>query len=223
MADEEKPEPDESKPAAKPKSGKRATGKTGADDSKPASADSAKAGSADAAAADAKSAETDSDSDEAPRGGESRERVSAAAKAAQEKASAAADAARREAERSYSEARTSIADSDDRTIAIVVYALYLAMFVTGGVAAIVGVILAYLKKDGEDALTRSHFDFQIRTFWLGLAGVLVSLVLMMTIIFIVIGVPLLIAVTVWWLLRIVIGLVRLLDRKPIPDPKTWLV
>lgn len=148
-----------------------------------------------------------------------REARQARMKEAQAKAGAAAGAARGHAERSFADARSSISDSDDRTIAIVNYVLYLLTGPTGGISAIVGVILAYIKKDTADPGLASHFDFQIRTFWIGLVASLISILLM----FVIIGIPLFIALAVWWLLRSVVGLVRVLDRKPIPDPHTWLV
>lgn len=150
---------------------------------------------------------------------ETREKMSSAARSAQDRASKAASAARDEASRSYSDARSSISDSDDRTIAIVSYILYLATFVTGGIAAIVGVILAYLKRDTENPVLAGHYEYLIRTFWIGLVGSLICIVLF----FVIIGIPLFIALAVWWLLRLVVGVVRLLDNKPIPDPKTWLI
>ena len=116
-------------------------------------------------------------------------------------------------------ARATIAESDARTIAIAAYALNLGAWVTLGASAVVAVILAWVKRDTADIDTASHLRFQIRTFWIGLAAFVLSLVL--TTIFI--GVLGMIALAVWWTLRNTIGLIRLVERRPVRDPKTWLV
>jgi len=152
-----------------------------------------------------------------------RERAAAAASEASEEASRAATRAREEASKSYAEAKSSISDSDDKTIAIVSYVLFLAIFVTFAVAAVVGVILSYLKKDTDDPVLANHFEYQIRTFWIGLGALAISIVCFLTIILIPLAVLIWFVTGVWWLLRNVIGLVRLLDGKPHPDTKTWLI
>jgi len=57
----------------------------------------------------------------------------------------------------------------------------------------------------------SHFEWQIKTFWYGLAGAVVSWLLM----FVLIGFPLLLAVLVWVIYRIVKGWLALNDGKPV--------
>lgn len=117
-------------------------------------------------------------------------------------------------------ARATIAESDERTIALAGYLLGLGAWVTLGASAVVGAVLAWVKKDtAVDPVIASHLRFQIRTFWIGLAAFVVGLVLTT----IVIGVVVLIALAVWWTLRNAVGLIRLIERKPIRDPQTWLV
>ncbi|GEM_PF-901029 len=131
----------------------------------------------------------------------------------------AAEAAQEHTRAHMDSARSTIGESEDRTISIAVYVLYLAVGITGGISALAGIVLAYVKKDTVDPVLASHFQFQIRTFWIGLATMIVGLVLTI----ILIGVPILIALAVWWLLRNVVGLIRLLEGKPIADPKAWLI
>lgn len=116
-------------------------------------------------------------------------------------------------------ARATIAESDDRSLAVAAYVLFLTAGVTGGLGAVVGVILAHVKKRTASATLASHMEFQVRTFWIALAAGLIGLVL--TPIFI--GVLVLIALGVWWLLRSAVGLIRLLEDKPIRDPHSWLI
>ncbi len=131
----------------------------------------------------------------------------------------AAESAQEQTRVHMESARAIISESNDRAITIAAYALYLAIGVTGGLSALAGVILAYVKQDTLDPVLASHLKFQIRTFWIGLVAGLVGLVL--TIVFI--GVLILIALAIWWLIRNVVGLIRLLEGKPINDPKTWVV
>lgn len=105
-----------------------------------------------------------------------------------------------------------------RTFTHVLYALYAVYWLTGGVSVLVAIILNYLKRD-EAAGTpyEPHFTWQIRTFWLGLAGHLIGAAL----IFVLIGIPILWAVAIWTLYRIIKGWLYLYDNKPLRDPRSW--
>ena len=55
--------------------------------------------------------------------------------------------------------------SDDRAIALAGYLLLLAAPFTAGMTALVAVALAYARRPLAERLARSHYVFQIRTFW----------------------------------------------------------
>src|SRR5205823_9746562 len=55
----------------------------------------------------------------------------------------------------------------DINLALIVYILYCVGYFTG-VTALIGVIIAHVKVDEADPVLRSHYQFQIRTFWIGL-------------------------------------------------------
>ena len=130
------------------------------------------------------------------------------------------------------------ARSEDDTLAVVGYVLLLAGFVTSGVTSLVAVILAYVKRDSTDALAASHFNSQIKTFWIGFLGTLIGFVVMLAgaggggyaaylangpqggtggfpaeavaaIVAASVGGLLLIGTQVWVLVRCIIGLIRL--------------
>ena len=62
-----------------------------------------------------------------------------------------------------------------RTMAIIVYALMLASFVSLHMAAIVAVILAYVKRpDARGTIWETHFDTVISTFWIALVVLIVG-------------------------------------------------
>jgi uncharacterized membrane protein len=88
-----------------------------------------------------------------------------------------------------------------------------------GVTAIVGVVLAYVWKGEAHAdWETSHYDYLIRTFWIGLIGSVVSVLLMIVLI----GFLLLLATFVLVVVRCVLSLVNAQKRMPMPNPDTWL-
>lgn len=94
----------------------------------------------------------------------------------------------------------------------VMYALYAAGFVTGGLTTIAGVILAYVKRgDLPGTWLATHVDWAIRTFWVGLLGGIVFAALSVF----VIGIPLLFALACWVIYRIVKGWLRLNEKRPV--------
>lgn len=105
--------------------------------------------------------------------------------------------------------------ADAKRLATICYALYAASCLVG-VTAIAAIIVNYLKRDDvAGTWVASHFEWQIKTFWYGLAGAVVSWLLM----FVLIGFPLLLAVGVWVIYRIVKGWLALADGKPVDASK----
>lgn len=79
-----------------------------------------------------------------------------------------------------------------------------------GITFFVAVIIAYLKRgEAEGTVYRSHFDAVITTFWVGLLGSIVGVLLAL----ILIGYVVLAIVAVYVIYRVVIGIVRALDRR----------
>lgn len=105
----------------------------------------------------------------------------------------------------------------DNSLVLIVYVLYLAAFFTG-ITELIGVVIAYVKIEDTDPVLRSHYQFQIRTFWIGLLYVVVGVPLCMVII----GFPLLVWSAVWFLVRVVKGILALNEGKPIANPTSWL-
>jgi uncharacterized membrane protein len=108
---------------------------------------------------------------------------------------------------------------DERQMAFVIYILYLAHFVPvlGWVATVVGLVLAYMERPTAPAWLQSHYLYQIRTFWIGLLYGTVSLLLCV----ILVGIPLLMATWIWFIVRCALGLSRLLRTEPYPTPESW--
>ena len=112
----------------------------------------------------------------------------------------------------------SSAFSDDRQMALIIYILFLVGFATAHIASIVGLVLAYVNRDSAPEWLRSHYTFQIRTFWIGLLYFAIAGVC----IFILIGIPMLVAVTVWFIVRCALGINRLMKNEAYPTPESWI-
>ena len=105
----------------------------------------------------------------------------------------------------------------DIGLAFIVYLLYFAGYLTG-ITKIIGVIIAHLQWRSADPIARSHFQFQIRTFWIGLLYLAVGAVL----IFVVVGAFVLLWWLVWSIVRNIKGVLALNENKPIANPTSWM-
>ncbi|HZJ95218.1 MAG TPA: hypothetical protein VFD11_06620 [Thiopseudomonas sp.] len=99
----------------------------------------------------------------------------------------------------------------------IVYILYLVGIVFG-ITGIVGVVMAYINKGDAPDWLKTHYQFQIRTFWIGglymFIGVLLALVL--------IGYLVLLFWVVWLIVRSVKGMKYLDQKEAHPNPKGWM-
>jgi uncharacterized membrane protein len=98
----------------------------------------------------------------------------------------------------------------------IIYVLYLVGLVVG-VTAIVGLIMAYVYRDDAPDWLRTHYELQIRTFWMMLLYAVISGILCL----ILIGFLLLLVVAVWWIVRCVKGLKYLEQKAPYPNHLGW--
>lgn len=96
--------------------------------------------------------------------------------------------------------------------------LYLSSFVLG-ITGLVGVVLAYVwKGQGGEEWEQSHYQYLINTFWIGLVGGVVSVVLMVVLI----GFLLIFAVGALVVVRCVLSLINAQKREAMPNPGTLL-
>ena len=121
---------------------------------------------------------------------------------------------------------------DDKTLPMVVYVLYLIGF-AGGLTLLIGFIMAYVLKGNAGPIARSHFVFQIRTVWIGLAWALLGGVIAL------VGLPLTLVligflflklafgifglIGIWFLVRCVVGLIYASRGEAYPRPAAWLI
>jgi uncharacterized membrane protein len=99
-----------------------------------------------------------------------------------------------------------------KQVTMVVYALQALGFLTGGVTAIIAIVVNYVKReDVAGTLYQSHFDWQIRTFWWGLLWGVVGMLLMI----VVVGFAVLFVAWIWTIYRVVKGWLKLTEGKPV--------
>jgi uncharacterized membrane protein len=107
--------------------------------------------------------------------------------------------------------------SQTDSTAKIVYILYLVALLSG-VTALIGVVMAYVNMGDAPEPLRTHYRFQIRTFWIGLLYFVAAGLLTLA----VVGAFLIPLVAVWYIVRCVKGLQYLGRGEPYPNAATWL-
>ncbi|ATZ66086.1 MULTISPECIES: DUF4870 family protein [Acinetobacter] len=124
----------------------------------------------------------------------------------------------------------SVDQDPNRTLTLILYVLYIIAIFTGGLLAIVALIINYVKRrDVQGSIFESHFTWQIRTFWWYLAWNIIAFIPFLFLFFtgdnpnVFAGVALS-AVTfafavvfvawIWIVYRAIRGLIALNDNKP---------
>ena len=93
-------------------------------------------------------------------------------------------------------------------ISYVTYAVGLLILFT----SVVGVIMAYVKRDeAQGSIYASHIDYLIKTFWVSLVGTVLGTFTTL----ILIGWLILLVTAIWFIYRVVIGLIKLNEDKPV--------
>jgi len=121
--------------------------------------------------------------------------------------------------------------NDDRMIAGITYVLFLLLPTFFPV--LIGLVLAYANRDTPSALLRSHYVFQIRTFWIFFGWAVIALaligmgiplsILLVGIPAVILGAAILCGLSLFFALRCVVGLIYLAQGRPYPRPQTWLI
>jgi uncharacterized membrane protein len=119
-------------------------------------------------------------------------------------------------------------ESEGKPAALIAWGLYILSLPSANLLAVVGLIVAYAGRGGSDGLSRAHIDAQIRLFWsvfwwtillwIGIGVWLVSIFLepamglVLAPVAVLLGLGLLL-LTVWFTIKSLIGLFRLLGDK----------
>ncbi len=98
-----------------------------------------------------------------------------------------------------------------------VYLLFIANIIIQFLG-FVAVVIAYIHKDDAAAWLQSHYQFQIRTFWMGLLYLFIGVLFA----FFLVGYLILVFWVIWVVVRCVKGMKYLDQQKPHPNPTSWL-
>lgn len=99
----------------------------------------------------------------------------------------------------------------------IVYILYLVSIIFN-ILGIVGVVMAYVNRSDAPDWLRSHYQFQIRTFWIGLLYFFIGVILT----YVWIGVLILFFEVIWMIIRCVKGMKYLEQQEAHPNPTAWM-
>lgn len=106
---------------------------------------------------------------------------------------------------------------DDRGLAFAVYILYFVGYLTG-ITSLIGVTIAYLQQYSASTELKTHYTFQVRTFWIGFVFLVVGGLFLVS----GVGILILLGGFFWSLMRNVKGLLALNRNEPIANPNSWL-
>ncbi|EAT15490.1 hypothetical protein HTZ97_14960 [Desulfuromonas acetoxidans] len=112
---------------------------------------------------------------------------------------------------------TIVENKSSEKTAKLIYILYLVGIVLG-ITGIIGVIMAYVYRGDAPVWLRSHYDFQIRTFWIGALYIFVGGLLSAFLI----GYLLLLFWLVWLAVRCAKGLKALEEQQAPPNAASWI-
>jgi len=102
-----------------------------------------------------------------------------------------------------------------RKLMHILYALYAIFWLTGGVTALIAIIVDYVKRDdARGTLYASHFAWQIRSFWWSVAWAVLGGALFVSVVLIPLAFAVWAILSLWMLYRIVKGWLYLHDSKP---------
>ena len=115
--------------------------------------------------------------------------------------------------------------TDSRLVPMFGYFLVFLMVMTMGVSGILALLLANFREEKAPDWLKSHYEFQKRTFWIGIAPTLLVFFAVMRlhltdqrIILVLLAIPL--AYTAG---RAVLGFNHLFYQRPVPNPKAWVI
>ena len=115
--------------------------------------------------------------------------------------------------------------TDSRLVPMVNYFFVFLMVMTVGVSGILALLVANFREEKAPDWLKSHYEFQKRTFWIGIVPVLIVsfAVIRLHLTDERIILALLVLPLAYTTGRAVLGFNHLFYERPIPNPKAWIV
>ncbi len=114
--------------------------------------------------------------------------------------------------------------ADPRMMPFLNYLLLFLMVLTFGMTGVLALLIASFREDDAPDWLKSHYEFQRRTFWLGVAPIIACLVVV-TVLRTqgILSLALVLVPLIYLSGRCVTGFNHLLYNRPYPNPKSWTV
>ena len=106
----------------------------------------------------------------------------------------------------------------DRILAIINYVLGFVA-ISNGLTLLIAAVLAYVRRDQAEPWLKTHFEFQIASFWYGL---IIFLVGFFTLWLLGLGLLVWLLGGIWLVVRTAVGLIRLIDGRTHDNPWGFL-
>ncbi len=107
--------------------------------------------------------------------------------------------------------------SHSSSTAKVIYILLLVGTIIG-ITSVIALIMAYVNKDDSADWLQSHYQFQIRTFWISLLYIAIGAITLNFLF----GYLILVFTFFWIVIRCAKGLKQLENSQPVNNVKSWL-
>jgi uncharacterized membrane protein len=107
---------------------------------------------------------------------------------------------------------------EDVETANLIYTILLSAVLFPILPSIAAALMAFINKRGAPEWLQTHFAFQLGTIWKGFLMGFVGLLLLP----IWIGALILAFLYYWWVVRAIKAMKLLKNKRPIPDPGTWI-
>lgn len=121
---------------------------------------------------------------------------------------------------------------EDRVLPAITYGLYALSIPSAWLLVLVGLVLAYANREHAGPRMATHYQFLIQTFWKSIWWAVIGVVLtvggfifsfvLVGIPFLIAGVLILMAVHIWFYVRLIVGAVYLAQDQAYPRPDAWL-
>ncbi|KXF79490.1 hypothetical protein ATN84_02190 [Paramesorhizobium deserti] len=99
-----------------------------------------------------------------------------------------------------------------------IYFLYLIGLAIG-ITPLIGIVIAYLNRGKTGGWIETHYDWAIRTFWIGVFYTFIAVLLMV----VGIGFLLIPVVVIWLIVRCIVGLQAVSRGEALKNPQSWIV
>ncbi|WP_420431443.1 hypothetical protein [Hyphobacterium sp.] len=113
-------------------------------------------------------------------------------------------------------------ESNERILAAIGYVLFL-VGPAGFVTMLIAAVIAWLRYDKAPEWLATHYAFQLRTLVYAIVLLLIALACALTVILLPVAFAIWLLWSLWVIIRAVVGLIRLVDGRPNPDPSTFWV